>query len=160
MPTKRQKGAQMERDICRIFSLWVSGGKQADCFWRTAMSGGRATMFRGVRQVGDLMAVSEEGVSLTARYFVECKFVKELDMLSFIAREAGHLYTYWGETVDQARIHKKWPLLIARQNRFPPIVLFSINDRHLRSQSPFPRVLVRDSYIVTLDELVKRKPPL
>ena len=37
------KGGQFERDICHKLSLWWSGGKSDDIFWRTSGSGARAT---------------------------------------------------------------------------------------------------------------------
>src|SRR5215216_6431446 len=38
------KGPQWEREVCRALSLWVTNGERVDVFWRSAMSGGRATV--------------------------------------------------------------------------------------------------------------------
>jgi len=38
------KGGDYEREVCKQFSLWWSDGKRDDIFWRTAGSGGRATI--------------------------------------------------------------------------------------------------------------------
>lgn len=40
---KAQKGSQFERDLCRMFSLWWTGGERDDVFWRTPGSGAMAT---------------------------------------------------------------------------------------------------------------------
>ncbi|MBM3120244.1 MAG: hypothetical protein FJ006_12010, partial [Chloroflexi bacterium] len=38
------KGASFERDISRQLSLWWTHGERDDVFWRSSMSGGRATV--------------------------------------------------------------------------------------------------------------------
>ena len=42
----KQKGGEYERTVCKKLSLWVSNGTRDDIFWRSAMSGGRATLQR------------------------------------------------------------------------------------------------------------------
>jgi len=37
------KGAEYEREVCKLLSLWLSGGKDDDWLWRSSQSGGRAT---------------------------------------------------------------------------------------------------------------------
>jgi hypothetical protein len=71
------KGGKFERDVSRMLSLWWSGGKNDDVFWRTAGSGGRATM-RGRRgkstaQVGDIAAVDPSGEPFIAKVVLELK---------------------------------------------------------------------------------------
>jgi hypothetical protein len=130
----KQKGAQFERDICKRLSLWVSGGQHEDLFWRSAMSGGRASVGkkRGKehrRQAGDISAVSLEGCSLTDRFYVECKFVKNLGLELFLLEDRGPIAAFWSEAVGQARRFKKMPLLIMKQNRWHgPLVVGYEND--------------------------------
>ncbi len=64
------KGASFERQVCRDLSLWLTEGKHDDCFWRSAMSGGRATVrFKKGRtsrsQAGDISPISGIGEKLT-----------------------------------------------------------------------------------------------
>jgi hypothetical protein len=71
----KAKGSSFERDICKRLSLWVSDGEEQDCFWRSAMSGGRSTVAnrRGVklnRQAGDITSTSPEGHALTDKFFI------------------------------------------------------------------------------------------
>jgi len=40
----KAKGGAFERDVAKRLSLWYSNGKRDDVFYRTASSGGRATM--------------------------------------------------------------------------------------------------------------------
>lgn len=122
------KGAAFERDVCRRLSLWVSGGKHTDLFWRSSLSGGRATVAhkRGglVRQAGDICAVVPEGHALTDRIFLECKHVRSLDLESFLLRDKGVLAGFWRTAVQEAAKYEREPLIIARQNRCKDIIVF------------------------------------
>lgn len=116
------KGSKFERDICKLLSLWVTAGVRQDVFWRSAMSGGRATV-RGrqgvdVRQMGDVCAVAPEGHVLTDRYYIECKHLRSLDLDRFVLGE-GKLITIWRSTEKLAQARNRTPLVIARGNRTP-----------------------------------------
>lgn len=127
MPTKRQKGAAFEREICVALSRWVTDGKRSDVFWRTAMSGGRATRGRKrgehIRQSGDITAVAPEGHALCDEFYLECKFHKDLQVSSFMFANNGGLARFWVETKKQARSEGKEPILIFKQNNRPVLVL-------------------------------------
>ena len=61
----KQKGSGFERTICHELSMWISHGKHDDLFWRSSMSGGRATvMFKkggqNRTQNGDITAIQME----------------------------------------------------------------------------------------------------
>jgi hypothetical protein len=123
----KAKGSSFEREICKRLSLWVSDGQEQDCFWRSAMSGGRSTVAgrRGVklnRQAGDITSTSPEGHALTDKFFIECKHVKKLDIHGLITGK-GSLWSYWCEAWDQATTYNKAPLLIAKQKH--PYLLLS-----------------------------------
>lgn len=124
----KAKGAGFERDICKALSLWITQGKNEDCFWRSAMSGGRATVGKRkgkdlARQAGDITATSPEGHLLTDYWYVECKFVKKLDYHLALITGEGALARFWKEAAQQATAHKKMPMLIAKQNMQKTIVL-------------------------------------
>ncbi len=125
----KAKGSQFERDICRLLSRWVTDGKRDDCFWRSAMSGGRATVAkkagRDVRQAGDITSVSPEGHALTNLFFIETKFYKSLAIDSFILENKGPLAAFWKEACKKARSHKLLPMLIAKENRREPLIIVS-----------------------------------
>lgn len=126
----KQKGAQFEREICKRLSLWVSNGKDEDLFWRSAMSGGRASVAMKVnkklrRQAGDITATSIEGCTLTDRFYIECKHVKSLGLEAFLFNQNGPLQGYWDEASEQAEKHDKDPMIIAKQNRMDPLVIIS-----------------------------------
>src|SRR4249919_3894092 len=92
----KQKGSVFERQVCRRLSLWVTNNEKQDVFWRSAMSGGRATVARGkVRQCGDVCAVAEEGYAFCNSWFVECKHVRSLNLDSFLIKSTGALDKFW-----------------------------------------------------------------
>lgn len=123
------KGAGFEREVCRLLSLWITKGEDTDTFWRSAMSGGRATLLakkgkRGANAAGDICATGAAGHALTDRYFIECKFYARLDILPFLlGQRRGKLWTFWEQVCAQAAQHHKAPMLIARQNQLPAFVV-------------------------------------
>ena len=123
----KQKGSSFERLVCRQLSLWVTHGKRDDCFWRSSMSGGRATIAakkgKYHQVVGDICAIASEGHTLTNHFFIECKHVKKLDIASFILDDRGALAKFWKQACKQARDHLRQPLLIAKENNREPLVI-------------------------------------
>lgn len=122
----KQKGAAFEREVCVLLSKWVTGGTSEDVFWRSAMSGGRATV--GHRkgkahsaQVGDISCTHPAGHHFISHFAPECKFYADLDYLGLLTGK-GKLLAFWDEINKQASRYNKRPFLIARQNRMKPAV--------------------------------------
>lgn len=122
----KQKGAGFEREVCVLLSKWVTNGKQEDVFWRSAMSGGRATI--GHRkgkihsaQVGDISAIHPAGHHFIETFAPECKFYADLNWAGLLTGK-GKLLDFWAEIKKQAKNHRKHPFLVARQNRMRPNV--------------------------------------
>ena len=94
-----------------------------DWFWRSAMSGGRATIQHGKgkrnqTQVGDVSSIHPQGARLTDVFVIECKNVKDLALHGlFFDPPYGALVDYWNELCKIAG-DNKLPMLIARQNFF------------------------------------------
>lgn len=122
----KNKGSAYERRVCAQLSRWITHGAKDDCLWRASMSGGRATVHHRkgsvVRQVGDIVAVSPEGHVLDG-YFIECKHVKNLSLDAFFLTGKGVLANFWRIACQEATKHERTPMLIARQNRYPDLVL-------------------------------------
>jgi len=116
----KAKGGEFERKICKELSLWVSQGKHDDLFWRSAMSGGRATV-RGKKGKetasghGDITAVTPEGNLLTDFFVIECKSHKSL---GFDLHLYGHgpLAEIWDKLRKECGNDKK-PILVLKENR-------------------------------------------
>lgn len=121
------KGKGFEREVCVALSLWVTDGCKRDVFWRSAISGGRATAGarRGhdlARQAGDICAVAPEGNAFVEKYYVECKFYKKL-RLDLLLLGGGPAATFWRRTKAEAARYGRAPMLVAKQNGGNPIVL-------------------------------------
>lgn len=132
----KSKGSRFERSVCRDLSLWVSGGQREDVFWRSAMSGGRATV--GLKtgtvlasQAGDVSLVAAAGEALLNHIVVECKFYQDLDVLSGITNDTGKLHRFWHELVRHSVSFGRRPMLIARQNGMPTVCLLQSSTSFL-----------------------------
>lgn len=156
----KRKGSAFERELCVKLSLWVSGGQSRDLFWRSAMSGGRASRghARGEvlrRQAGDICAVAPEGHVLTDEFYIELKHVKDLDAGSFFVTGKGRLAQYWLHTVEEAKRYDRAPMLIARQNFLSTIVVVRATGR-LGRISPLATSWRLTALVYDLDEVLAR----
>jgi len=146
----KAKGSQFEREIAKQLSLWLTLDKREDVLWRSSLSGGRATIAhrkgKDVRQCGDLCAVGPEGHKFCEQFFVELKHIKRLALDQFLIKGTGPLANFWRKAKHEAAKHKRQPILIARQNGWPVIVL---SDALLPWTSPFIRT--EDVFITRLD---------
>lgn len=156
------KGAAFERFVCKTLSRWLSHGKRDDLLWRTAMSGGRATLLakRGISaiaQAGDICAIDGEGLALTQNFFIECKHRKDLAFRSLLKDDVvGDLARFWGKCGEQARTHHLTPLMFVRENAFMDYVCMDHYGEHvlalsMEHRAHFPQ---RDLYIVTLEDFL------
>lgn len=162
----KRKGSAFERQCCKLLSLWITNGKKEDVFWRSSLSGGRATVAkkagRDVRQAGDICAVAPEGHALTDHYYLECKSYRNLDIDSFILDGKGKLAKFWLETVKQAGKYQRAPILIAKENGRKSLVLFSgpsLNTTgfFVEDRITLYRQAYVNCYIVYLDDALKGK---
>lgn len=157
----KSKGSAFEREICVKLSKWITNGEKIDCLWRSAMSGGRATVKRGqVRQAGDITAVAPEGHALTDKFFVECKAYKHLTMDCLVTGK-GTLLDFWKVSVREAESHRKLPMLIFKRNHWPIVVCVTfagIGNLQLHfADHVFLYASSRDMYFVKFDDLTKHK---
>ena len=125
-----QKGAAFERFACRQLSLWLSNGAYDDLLWRSTMSGGRATVaFKKGREsrgtAGDLSPISAAAEKLTDLFVFECKHYRNLQIVGLYMGLKTGINVHWQEAKEDARRHKRWPALIAKQNRMPTFMLLS-----------------------------------
>lgn len=127
----KHKGAAFEREICSKLSLWITHGKRTDTLWRSAMSGGRATVAKAkgidVRQCGDICPVAEEAYEFCSKWFIECKHVRHLALDHMIVKGTGPLAKFWEKAVTEAKRYGRDPMIIARQNGWPTIVITKTN---------------------------------
>ena len=122
------KGSQFERDVCVALSRLVNPGGDDTIFWRSAMSGGRATVQgrKGIKnktQLGDITCVHDKGNFLTNYFIVECKFYSKLDTQSFLFSGKGILAQFWRKLNLECTTNDRVPMLIAKQNRMSTLLL-------------------------------------
>jgi hypothetical protein len=161
----KQKGSAFEREICKKLSLWVSSNERDDLYWRSAMSGGRASVqFKKGKtnktQVGDITAIDSEGEILTNNWIIECKTYQNLhiDSLFFGTPKSNSLLEYWDVLCKQCDIYKKAPILIAKQNGKPIIILLDFEivlHLHNFPTIQFKNMINNPIYIYFFDEIVE-----
>ena len=135
----KRKGSAFERQICKSLSLWVTNGKRSDCFWRSAMSGGRATVaFKNTNEIlrvaGDICATAPEGFELCERYYFELKHYRNIGLESFFLYNKGPIAGWWKETKRQAAKYSREPVLIAKGNNIPILIV----TQRILSFNPYP----------------------
>lgn len=142
----KAKGGIFERECCKKLSLWLSDGKRDDLFWRSAMSGGRATVRwknkeLNYAQAGDICAIDPLGHKLTSRFVIECKHVKHLQLHTAVAQFGGDLYKFWDKLCSQAKHVRREPMLLAKQNQQPVLLITSPEgEKDIRvNRMPGPR---------------------
>lgn len=125
----RGKGGAFERECSRRLSLWLTAGARDEIFWRTAMSGGRATLQhrKGIvnkSQAGDIGAIDADGERLLTHIVIECKARRDMTIFRSLLTGEGRLADYWEKHYMEARRSKRQPFMIAREN-FVPTLLFT-----------------------------------
>lgn len=157
----KAKGAAFEREVCKRLSLWLTNGTREDTLWRSAMSGGRATVGRSKgkdlnAQAGDISSVHPASSAFCERYYIECKTYRDLQLAGLITG-TGTLLKFWRVTQEEAARYNKRPFLIAKQAKYPILCLLEFED--LRSLGVSEYIIlaspVRHIYAITFDSLVK-----
>jgi hypothetical protein len=143
----KAKGGAFERRIAKALSQWVSKGQRDDIFWRSSMSGGRATVAKKSGKLlsascGDLSAIDPLGKPFLDKYYVEIKHVKSYKLDQFLVKNTGKMAKAWAICVKEAKAYSKQPLLIANLGRLGIVIVVEPAYFSYRSQAP-----VRTKYI-------------
>lgn len=130
----KAKGSAFERAVCKQLSLYLSRGERDDLMWRSALSGGRATVrlrddIVTGNQAGDISAIAPGAFEFCDRYFVECKHYRALQIDRGFLCGTGSLIKFWRKAEFEASRYDKKPLLIARQNFLPTLLITGIQDQ-------------------------------
>ena len=150
-----KKGGVFERKMAKDLSRWWSNGRDDSCFWRTAMSGGRATVRakKGLKtrgHAGDLCSTDSFGQPLTRYCIIELKKGRQgdgtvQDLLD--KKKGGTVYGGWIEKLEAACGTHGTPhwMIIHGRDRREPLVLFPIEAfRVLFRQKPMMRLFQND----------------
>lgn len=68
-----------EREASRLLSLWVSGGKRKDLFWRTNSSGAKGVITGERNHAGDIVAADPAGTDFGDRFLIEVKWKRDFN---------------------------------------------------------------------------------
>ena len=128
MPKAKGKGANFERTMCRKLSMWISYGERDDLFWRTAMSGGRATVKlaqgkKALAQAGDMTAIDPLGMPFHELFFTEFKHYNGLEYHQLVlGANKGRAVKFWKKTCAEAKKYDKYAFMVTRQNYLPDVL--------------------------------------
>ena len=127
------KGSEFEREICKELSRWWTGGKRDDVFWRTAMSGGRATVRSRQGKTtagsyGDITAIDPVGFPFLKAFAMELKrgYNKATihEIMDAPSKAAEQTIITWIKQVEASRVQSnaRWWMIIHRRDRRVPMV--------------------------------------
>jgi len=143
------KGSAYERKVCVGLSRWISNLTRDDIFWRSAMSGGRATLAqrkgRGSRfegSTGDITAVDPMGEPLTATFSIEVKAYKQFEIDRPAFDRKGELLGLWKAHLPKAAQAKRLPMLIGKQDNMGEVLLVTEEGGNIIEACSGPRPLV------------------
>jgi hypothetical protein len=129
----KAKGGDYERSICKRLSRWLTRGMRDDLFWRSAMSGGRATVrfkqgAKNRTQAGDITAIDPLGERLTSLFLIECKSYRDLNLNTLLrplqdCPKDSCMHRFWETCRQDAIRHGKLPLLIGKQNLLGEVLI-------------------------------------
>lgn len=144
------KGSAFERRVCKELSLWWSGGERDDLLWRTAASGGRATVRSKAGKsntsggYGDITSTDPRSRVLTRVFAFELKkgYNKYTvhDLIDRTDRTAVQAWELWvrqaARSAEQAKA-LTWALIHKRDQREAVIALPVRAYSGLTQDSPY-----------------------
>ena len=157
------KGSSFERQVCNQLSLWWSQGERTDLFWRTANSGGRATVRakRGEKtrsHYGDICATDPDAQILIDTICLELKRGYNKDTVSDLLDKSTHArkqtYHAWFEKIaatSKLANTVSWALIARRDKReaviYTPLPflmrLVDLGAFHLKLDESQPFIMLR-----------------
>ena len=130
---KSAKGSAFERSTCKQLSLWWTGDKDVEVFWRCSQSGGRATTrakrnLKTPNSYGDVSYLDVAGKPFIDKVLLELKrgYTKDISILDFLDKNKGEplLLKWWNKAEKERRLaNRKYILIIFRRDRHKSCVL-------------------------------------
>lgn len=131
MKNPKAKGGAYERELCKTLSLWITKNERKDILWRSTASGAQFTSYRKkgsksyTSQVSDIAAIDKLGAPFCSAFSVELKHYKDLQAGNLIFNVPGTLEKFWETHCKLSKSVNRDPILIARQNRKPDLIMLS-----------------------------------
>jgi len=108
----RHKGSRNERNVAKLMQEWTDYE-----FARTPQSGG--LHWKKAHTSGDIVCIDDKHGHRFA-FSIECKFHEELDLLHLIddtiGKKSNKILSFWNQTMRDASLVNKTPLLFMRRN--------------------------------------------
>lgn len=127
----KSKGGSFEREMSRELSLWISNGKDNNLLWRSATSGGAATIRRkkGITtglasaHLGDMCAVGDNplGHKFVRTFHAEMKFYKDLKFSSLMRFEKKN--KFGNRRKKEPGVFDVWDVMRVTSSRVPLMIL-------------------------------------
>lgn len=157
----KRKGGAFEREIARELSKWWTHGEREDVFYRSASSGGRATVRTKVGkksfgQYGDISANDPIGQPLLDLCTIECKTgYPGQSMLDIVDGKAGRKSVYGKfvlQSLDECKqANVPYWLLISRRHSKIKMIYMPIALRKELAQKMHPDIWRRIRTITIKD---------
>ncbi len=159
MAKGKGKGSQFERELCTRLSYWWTRNQRDDVFWRSTISGGRATARGRVGkstygQYGDVQAVDPIGEPLLKVVTIEAKCGYRGVAFSDLLDAGERMKPIWLDWLKQ--VQEAWQkagsfswLLVVKRDRRAVLVVFpsglyqELVERQPSFASVYPSVLLR-----------------
>ena len=158
MTNGKRKGSSFEREVSKLLSLWWSDGADKNIFWRSVSSGAKATQMKKSgellhSQSGDISLLKPISCKFIDDFYLELKFYQEFDLVSNVMAPTNKnkLYEFWDETIKQATLYGKTPLLIFKTNRNPISVCYNIYLPNIHDKLIICRNSTADFYVANLN---------
>lgn len=138
----KNKGSSFERKICKTISLWLTDGKRDDVVWRTAGSGGRATVrakrsCRTANAAGDMCATDPIAQPFIDKVLIEMKKgytngSERIDVLKLIdspnSKKSVLLLQWWLKAKKEARFANREEVWIVFERDRGKAILMTRGD--------------------------------
>ena len=132
------KGSSFEREICKELSLWYTGGERDDIFWRTSISGGRATQRaksgkKTAGSCGDVAAIDPIGEPFVGSFSIELKrgYTSSVDILDLLdsKKKLPTMAAFFLQAEeDRIKADKKYTMVIFKRDMKRKCIMFCLNS--------------------------------
>ena len=157
------KGDDFERENCRYLSLWWTEGERDDIFWRNRVKVTSKTP-KAEKQLGDITATHTLGLPLIEIFNIEVKtgYSKTksgkrtrnvpwdiLDIIDSTSPKGAKVFVeFWKQTIEDAQLSGRIPMLIFKRDFHVPVVAMYYLDlsklEHYSGYSTINQVILAD----------------
>jgi len=132
----KDKGANFERKIAKLFTAWFQDNGIDMHFDRVPASGGLRRRTERSDYIGDISATPDDFL-----FTIECKCAESWKFRELIQEvvakrpknNPSKLSEYWFQACEEASRANKMPMLVFTKNHFPDYIMFSRYNNNIAS---------------------------